>query len=70
MVVPTYLKTRFGADEVITTLLLNFILLIFVQMLEGPLQDPMGLDGRSSFSTRMLPPLFDRMRSIAALSLP
>ena len=25
MVVPTYLKTRFGADEVVTTLLLNFI---------------------------------------------
>ena len=41
---PTYLKTRFGADEVVTTLLLNFIILIFLQMmLEGPLKDPMGM---------------------------
>ncbi len=48
MAVPTYLKTRFGADEVVTTLLLNFIILIFLQMmLEGPLQDPMGLAGRN-----------------------
>ena len=44
MIAPTYLKVRFGADEVVTTLLLNFIILIFLQMmLEGPLQDPMGL---------------------------
>ena len=32
MMGPTYLKTRFGADEVGTTLLLNFIILIFLQM--------------------------------------
>ena len=38
------LKTRFGVDEVVTTLLLNFIVLLFVCMLlEGPLKDPMGL---------------------------
>ncbi len=38
------LKTRFGVDEVVTTLLLNFIVLLFVSMLlEGPLKDPMGL---------------------------
>ena len=44
MVVPAFLKTRYGADEVVTTLLLNFIILIFLQyMLEGPLKDPMGL---------------------------
>ena len=38
------LKTRFGVDEVVTTLLLNFIFLLFVSLLlEGPLKDPMGL---------------------------
>ncbi|MER2536114.1 MAG: ABC transporter permease [Rhizobiaceae bacterium] len=41
---PTLLKTRFGVDEVVTTLLLNFIALLFVSMLlEGPLKDPTGL---------------------------
>ncbi|MET0575784.1 MAG: ABC transporter permease [Mesorhizobium sp.] len=41
---PAVLKTRFGVDEVVTTLLLNFIVLLFVSMLlEGPLKDPMGL---------------------------
>jgi simple sugar transport system permease protein len=31
MVVPAFLKTRYGADEVVTTLLLNFIIIIFLQ---------------------------------------
>lgn len=42
--VPTFLKTRFGVDEVVTTLLINFIMLLFVSMLlEGVLKDPSGL---------------------------
>lgn len=42
--VPAFLKTRFGVDEVVTTLLFNFIALLFVSMLlEGPLKDPTGL---------------------------
>ena len=42
--VPALLKTRFGVDEVVTTLLINFIMLLFVSMLlEGILKDPMGL---------------------------
>ena len=42
--VPTFLKTRFGVDEVVTTLLFNFIALLVVSMLlEGMLKDPMGL---------------------------
>jgi simple sugar transport system permease protein len=42
--VPTFLKTRFGVDEVVTTLLLNFIVVLLVSMLlEGLLKDPMGL---------------------------
>jgi simple sugar transport system permease protein len=41
---PAILKTRFGVDEVVTTLLVNFIMLLFVSMLlEGVLKDPMGL---------------------------
>ena len=41
---PALLKTRFGVDEVVTTLLLNFVVLLFVSLLlEGPLKDPMGL---------------------------
>jgi general nucleoside transport system permease protein len=42
--IPTFLKTRFGVDEVVTTLLLNFIAILFVSMLlEGVLKDPTGL---------------------------
>jgi simple sugar transport system permease protein len=41
---PTFLKIRFGVDEVVTTLLLNFIVILFVSLLlDGPLKDPMGL---------------------------
>jgi simple sugar transport system permease protein len=63
---PAYLKTRFGADEVVTTLLLNFVILIFLQMmLEGPLQDPMGLGWPQSspiVDEGVLPRLLPRMR--------
>ena len=42
--VPALLKTRFGVDEVVTTLLINFIMILFVSMLlEGVLKDPSGL---------------------------
>jgi len=41
---PAVLKVRFGVDEVVTTLLLNFIIILFVSMLlEGVLKDPTGL---------------------------
>jgi general nucleoside transport system permease protein len=42
--IPAFLKTRFGVDEVVTTLLINFIMILFVSMLlEGVLKDPAGL---------------------------
>ncbi|GIT07987.1 MAG: hypothetical protein CM1200mP30_16170 [Pseudomonadota bacterium] len=42
--VPSLIKVRFQVDEVVTTLLLNFVmLLLFSLLLEGPLKDPMGL---------------------------
>ena len=41
---PVLLKTRLGVDEVVTTLLLNFIMLLFVSLLlEGPMKDPLAL---------------------------
>ena len=41
---PVLLKTRLGVDEVVTTLLFNFVMILFVSMLlEGPLKDPMGM---------------------------
>jgi ABC-type uncharacterized transport system permease subunit len=40
---PTLLRLRLGVDEVVTTLLLNFIVLLFVGlMVEGLLKDPMA----------------------------
>ena len=40
---PVLLKTRLGVDEVVTTLLFNFIMLLFISMLlEGPLKDPIS----------------------------
>jgi simple sugar transport system permease protein len=44
LVGPALLKTRFHVDEVVTTLLLNFIALLFVSMmLDGPMKDPTAL---------------------------
>jgi ABC-type uncharacterized transport system permease subunit len=66
MLGPTLLGVRLGVDEVVTTLLLNFVVLLFVQMvLEGPLKDSMG--GGWPQSEPILPegsllPLFERMR--------
>jgi len=41
---PVMLKTRFGVDEVVTTLLFNFVMLLLVSyLLEGPMKDPMGM---------------------------
>lgn len=68
---PTWLKTRLGVDEVVTTLLLNFVILLFVQMmLEGPLKDPMGMGWPQSapvVPAAELPPLVERMRVHAGL---
>jgi general nucleoside transport system permease protein len=44
LLVPTLLKTRFKVDEVVTTLLLNFIALLFVSLLlDGSLKDPTAM---------------------------
>lgn len=54
LLVPALLKTRLGVDEVVTTLLFNFIFLLFVSyLLEGPLKDPMGMGWPKS--ARLIP---------------
>ncbi len=51
---PALLKTKLGVDEVVTTLLFNFVMLLFVSMLlEGPLKDPMGMGWPQS--ARLIP---------------
>jgi simple sugar transport system permease protein len=41
---PALMKARLGVDEVVTTLLLNFVVLLFVSMmLDGPMKDPMAM---------------------------
>ncbi len=48
---PALLKSRLGVDEVVTTLLLNFIVLLFVSaMLDGPMKDPTALGWPQSVS--------------------
>lgn len=43
LLLPLGLRLRFGVDEVVTTLLLNFIAILFVSMMiEGPMKDPMA----------------------------
>ncbi|PTV94500.1 nucleoside ABC transporter membrane protein [Rhodobacter aestuarii] len=63
---PALLKTRLGVDEVVTTLLLNYIFLLFVSyLLEGPLKDPMGMGWPKSarlLAEARLPRIVDGLR--------
>jgi general nucleoside transport system permease protein len=63
---PALLKVRFGVDEVVTTLLLNFVVLLFVSyLLEGPLKDPRGMGWPQSprlIPDARLPRLVDGLR--------
>ena len=53
LLIPAVLRTRFGVDEVVTTLLLNFIVLLFVSMmLDGPMKDPTALGWPQSVALR------------------
>ncbi len=66
LIVPVLLKTRLKVDEVVTTLLSNFIVLLFVSFLvEGPWQDPMSLgwpQGAPIVDDGILPPLLAKGR--------
>jgi simple sugar transport system permease protein len=71
MALPAFAKTRFGVDEVVTTLLLNFIVLLFVSMmLDGPMKDPTAMGWPQSVALREeleLPKLVERTRVHAGL---
>jgi general nucleoside transport system permease protein len=71
MLGPTLLKLKLGVDEVVTTLLLNFVALLLVGMLlEGPMQDPMSLGWPQSapvLAEGTLPRLVARTRVHAGL---
>ncbi|WP_171181645.1 ABC transporter permease [Ruegeria sp. HKCCD8929] len=63
---PVLLKTRLGVDEVVTTLLFNFIMILFVSyLLEGPMKDPMGMGWPKSAAldkAARLPRIVDGLR--------
>ncbi len=71
LLVPAWLKTRFAVDEVVTTLLLNFIVLLFVgAMLDGPMKDPAAMGWPQSVAVAdalQLPQLVPRTRLHAGL---
>jgi len=74
---PALLKRRLGVDEVVTTLLLNFVVLLFVSMmLDGPMKDPLAMGWPQSVSLHadlQLGKLIERTRVhsglLAALAL-
>ena len=60
------LRNLYRVDEVVTTLFLNFVVVLLVSyLLEGPMKDPMGLgwpQGRSVIDEGVLPQLIPRTR--------
>ncbi|MGI9433520.1 MAG: ABC transporter permease [Geminicoccaceae bacterium] len=71
LIVPVLLKTRLNVDEVVTTLLLNFVVILLVSyLIEGPWRDPMALgwpQAASIIDEGVLPPLFAKGRLHAGL---
>lgn len=71
LLVPVLLKTRLKVDEVVTTLLLNFIVLLVVSyLIEGPWRDPMAMgwpQTASIIDEGVLPTLMDKGRLHAGL---
>lgn len=70
---PALMRLRFGVDEVVTTLLMNFIVILFVGlMVEGPLKDPMAFGWPQSVPVAAglrLPDLVPRSRLHVGLLL-
>ena len=66
LLLPLGLRLRFGVDEVVTSLLLNFVVILFVSMMiEGPLKDPLAFGWPQSVpvdAAAMLPKLVERTR--------
>ena len=66
LLIPLWLRLRFAVDEVVTTLLLNFVAVLFVSMLiDTVLKDPMAFGWPQSQPVSddgMLPKLLERSR--------
>ncbi len=66
LLIPTLLKNYLRVDEVVVTLLLNFIVLLFVNyLLEGPIQDPMSMgwpQGKPIIDEGQLMPIMEKSR--------
>lgn len=66
LLIPLWLRLRFSVDEVVTTLLLNFVAILFVSMLiDGILKDPTAFGWPQSEAVdraARLPKLLDRSR--------
>jgi simple sugar transport system permease protein len=71
LIVPVLLKTRLKVDEVVTTLLLNFVVILLVgYLIEGPWRDPMAMgwpQAASIIDQGVLPPLLAKGRLHAGL---
>lgn len=71
LLVPLGLRLKFGVDEVVTTLLLNFVAVLFVSlMIEGVMKDPLAFGWPQSVpvpDTAVLPKLLSRTRLHAGL---
>lgn len=53
LLLPAWLKSRHAVDEVVTTLLLNFVVLLFVSaMLDGAMKDPTAMGWPQSVALR------------------
>jgi len=66
LLIPVLLKTHLKVDEVVTTLLLNFVILLMVSyLIEGPWKDPMSLgwpQAASIIDEGVLPTLLSKGR--------
>lgn len=71
LIVPVLLKTRLNVDEVVTTLLLNFVVILLVSyLIEGPWRDPQAMgwpQAASIIDEGVLPPLLAKGRLHAGL---
>ena len=66
LLLPAWLKAKYRVDEVVTTLLLNFIILLLVSyLLEGPMKDPGSLgwpQARSIVDEGVIAPMVAKSR--------
>jgi len=73
VLLPVWLKLGLNVDEVVTTLLLNFVILLFVSFaVEGPMKDPMSLGWPQAspiVDSGVLPALVPRTRLHAGIYL-